>query len=425
MSGAFAHQGSTRRFIGWALALLAVVVAVAIARPGPVGTLVAVAIAVMLLAGMFRQFRVAWARNRSGEDDRRALREQLEAARAEQQKISADLGLLGNYGNLLLGSTDLAEALQTSQQMLSQLLPECAGSIYPLIDGEGLGEVTHLWGNHIGETRPQASAEDCRAMVTRKTCVSSSAHPEEACAHIQFPADGTPMSAVCIPLNAQTESLGWLYLTTPGLDGCAKMVVAQAAAKQLSQALANLKLRGNLRDLSVRDPLTGLFNRRYLQESLGREMARSKRRNLPLAVMMFDLDHFKAFNDNFGHAAGDALLVAFGRLLGNSFRSEDIACRMGGEEFILIMPEMELSVAKRRAQELLDATAALNVVHEGQTLPPITTSIGLALMPENGEKPEPLMAAADQALYLAKSSGRNRYCVAGDQPVVATAHEHQ
>src|SRR5207344_1658451 len=97
-------------------------------------------------------------------------------------------------------------------------------------------------------------------------------------------------------------------------------------------------------------------------ESLGREMARSKRRNLPLAGMMFDHDHFKAFNDNYGQATDDAVLVAFGRLLCNSFRSEDIACRLGGEEFILIMPEMELSVAQRRAQELLDATAALSVI---------------------------------------------------------------
>ena len=421
MTGAIEHQGSIARFAGWGLGLVAVVAATALIHPGPVGTAIALLATMALLAGIYRQLRLAWTRTRVGEETNQVLREQAQLARVEQQKISADLDLLGNYGNLLLGSTDLAEALQISQQMLSQLLPDCAGSIYPLIEGEGLAEVTHLWGTHVGETRIQASAEDCRAMVTRKPCLSSSERPEEACAHIQFPGDGAPMSAVCIPLNAQAESLGWLYLTMPGLEGCPKMVVALAAAKQLSQALANLKLRGNLRDLSVRDPLTGLFNRRYLQESLGREMTRSKRRNLPLAVMMFDLDHFKAFNDNFGHAAGDAVLVAFGRLLGNSFRNEDIACRLGGEEFILIMPEMELTVAKRRAQELLAATADLNIVHEGQTLPPITTSIGLAMMPQHGEKPDALMAAADQALYLAKSSGRNRCSVAGEITESATA----
>ena len=408
------RQGWTRRFLALAATLVVIVGAVAFLRPGAIGTAIAVLLAVAALAAIFRQLRGPWQLHGAAERESADLRAQLQTALAEREKISADLGLLGNYGNLLLGSTDLAEALQISQQMLSQLLPECAGSIYPLIDGEGLAEVTHLWGTHGGQTRAQASAEDCRAMATHRPSLSSSEFPADACAHIQFPANGEPMSAICIPLNAQNESLGWLYLTTPGLHGCAKMVVAEAAAKQLSQALANLKLRGNLRDLSVRDPLTGLFNRRYLQESLGREMARSKRRKLPLAVMMFDLDHFKAFNDNFGHAAGDALLVAFGRLLGSSFRSEDIACRLGGEEFILIMPEMELAVAKRRAQELLDATAALNVVHEGQTLPPITTSIGLAIMPENGEKPDALMAAADQALYGAKAAGRNRFSVAGE-----------
>jgi diguanylate cyclase (GGDEF)-like protein len=408
------HQGSTSRFVMLGLALAAVIVVIAVRRPGPVEAWIAVVLGVVLLVGIFRELMKAWAQYRASEDANVALREQLQTAHAEQEKISADLGLLGNYGNLLLGSIDLAEALQVSQQMLSRLLPDCAGSIYPLTDEEGLAEVTHLWGNHVGDTRPLASAHDCRAMTTRRPYLSSSERPDEVCPHVQLPADGSPMSAVCIPLNAQAESLGWLYLTTPGVGGCSKMVVALAAAEQLSQALANLKLRENLRDLSVRDPLTGLFNRRYLQESLGREMTRSKRRNLPLAVMMFDLDHFKAFNDNYGHAAGDAVLLAFGRLLGNSFRNEDIACRLGGEEFILIMPEMELTVAQRRAQVLLDATAALNIIHEGQTLPPITTSIGLAMMPEHGEKPDPLMAAADQALYRAKSSGRNRCCVAGE-----------
>jgi diguanylate cyclase (GGDEF)-like protein len=408
------HRGSTWRFVVLGLALVSIVLFIGLRRPAPAVAIIAVFVCLVFLAGIFHLLRQAWAQSRAARETGEALLLQLQQAHAEQEKSSADLRLLGNYGNLLLGSTDLAEALQTSQQMLSQLLPDCAGSIYPLSEGEGLAEVTHLWGTHVGETRAQASAEDCRAMATRRPYLSSSEKPEEACPHIQLPTDGTTMSAVCIPLNAQAESLGWLYLTSPGLEGCAKMIVAHAAAEQLSQALANLKLRGNLRDLSVRDPLTGLFNRRYLQESLSREMTRSKRRNLPLAVMMFDLDHFKAFNDNYGHAAGDAVLVAFGRLLGNSFRNEDIACRFGGEEFTLIMPEMDLSIAKRRAQELIDATAELSVVHEGQTLPPITTSVGVAMMPEHGEKPDALMAAADQALYVAKSSGRNRFSVVGE-----------
>jgi diguanylate cyclase (GGDEF)-like protein len=137
-------------------------------------------------------------------------------------------------------------------------------------------------------------------------------------------------------------------------------------------------------------------------------MARSKRRNLPLTVMMMDLDHFKPFNDNYGHAAGDAVLVAFSRLLHQNFRSEDIACRLGGEEFIMIMPEMGRAVAERRALEMLREAVSIQLVHEGRELPPVTVSIGLAIFPEDGQTPDALMQAADRAVYRSKADGRNR-----------------
>ena len=249
--------------------------------------------------------------------------------------------------------------------------------------------------------------------------VADDGDPTALCAHVATEGNGNgngkpvgPYSTACLPLQVQAESLGWLYLSAPGRDGIPKLPVAIAAAEQLAQALANLRLRENLRDLSVRDPLTGLFNRRYLAESLGREMARSKRRTLPLTVMMMDLDHFKAFNDNYGHDAGDAVLVAFARLLHQNFRSEDIACRLGGEEFVLIMPEMDREVAARRAGQMLDETLAIQLVHDGRELPPVTVSIGLAIFPEDGETPEAMMQLADRAVYRAKAEGRNRVCFA-------------
>jgi diguanylate cyclase (GGDEF)-like protein len=229
---------------------------------------------------------------------------------------------------------------------------------------------------------------------------------ETLCPHV-LPA-GPDFSAACIPLATQGESLGWLYLSAAGTGPMPKLKVAVAAADQLAFFLANLKLRQNLRDLSVRDPLTGLFNRRYLSESLGRELARCARRRLPLAVLAFDLDHFKAFNDNFGHPAGDAILVAFARALAGSSRNEDIACRQGGEEFVLICPEMDREVALRRAGELMQQLATMEVRYEGRRLPPLTTSIGLALFPEHGASPAELLAQADAALYEAKARGRNR-----------------
>jgi diguanylate cyclase (GGDEF)-like protein len=344
---------------------------------------------------------------------------QLLVAKAEITKLNEarelmaqELSQLSRYGNLLHGCTDLAEILQISQQLLALLLPETAGTIYPLIDGEGLAEATHLWGVHIGNTKIQAHHSDCWAVQRKRVHFSHSDAPDSVCTHIELPEGSEALSSVCIPLTAQGDSLGWLYLSTSGHGSFPKLAVATAAAEQLSLALANLKLRQHLRDLSVRDPLTSLFNRRYLTESLGREMARCKRRKLSLAVLVLDLDHFKIFNDTLGHQAGDTMLIAFARLLQSSVRNEDIACRLGGEEFILIMPEMDQEVAIRRATELLKATRELSVMHDGQVLPQITASIGIAVFPEHSSDPDQLIGSADSALYQAKHAGRDRYAIA-------------
>jgi diguanylate cyclase (GGDEF)-like protein len=382
---------------------------------------VAILIGLAAVVAFFTQRRIDAhrARAEAAETEVAALQAELAAARSSKETLAFDLAQLGNYGNQLIDSIDLAEALQTSQQALSRMLPGCAGSVYPLIDGEGLSEATHLWGVHAAETRAQATWNDCRALGTNRLHQASSADPTQLCAHVVANGHAAPFSTACIPLLVQNDSLGWITLTAPGTEGVPKLPIAVAASEQLAQALANLKLRENLRDLSVRDPLTGLFNRRYLAESLGREMARSKRRGLPLTVMMMDLDHFKAFNDNYGHSAGDAVLVAFSRLLHNNFRSEDIACRLGGEEFVMIMPEMDRAVAQRRADAMLDATTAIQLVHEGRELPPITVSIGLAIFPEDGETPDEMMRLADEAVYKAKAQGRNCVRFATEAPAGA------
>jgi diguanylate cyclase (GGDEF)-like protein len=320
--------------------------------------------------------------------------------------------LLGRFGNLLIGCTDLAEVLQVSEQMLSLLLPDSAGTIYPLIDGEGLAEATHLWGTHVGATRRQASAADCRCMRTRHPYLGSNASPDSLCPHIEPPATGESLNSACIPLTAQGDTLGWIYLSRSGSGSFPRLEIAVAAADQLALALANLKLRLSLRDLSVRDPLTSLFNRRYLSESLGRELSRARRRSLPLTVLAFDLDHFKNFNDSYGHAAGDAILVAFAHMLQANSRSEDIACRQGGEEFVLILPEMDLAMATKRASKLGELVATMQVQHEGRLLPGVTTSIGLAVFPDHGLDSRQLLDQADQALYQAKQQGRNRVAIA-------------
>jgi two-component system, cell cycle response regulator len=169
--------------------------------------------------------------------------------------------------------------------------------------------------------------------------------------------------------------------------------------------------REALREQAIRDPLTGLFNRRYLEEALARELRRAEHGNLPLSLLMMDLDHFKEFNDRHGHAAGDAVLKTLGMLLDQQTRREDVACRFGGEEFVLILPGASSEVAARRSEQIRQAIRHARVESEGQRLESATVSVGIACFPEHGTMAEALLAAADQALYRAKREGRDRVIV--------------
>lgn len=175
---------------------------------------------------------------------------------------------------------------------------------------------------------------------------------------------------------------------------------------------ANLQLR----DRAVRDALTGVHNRGYLEESLAREEARARRSGTPLGVVMIDIDHFKRFNDTYGHAAGDAVLRTVGQYVMSLTRGEDIFCRYGGEEFVLIMIDTTARAAWERAESLRAGVQALAIEHDGQAIGPITLSIGVAMIPDNARDGQSALKAADEALYRAKQGGRNRVVVSDVTP---------
>ena len=157
--------------------------------------------------------------------------------------------------------------------------------------------------------------------------------------------------------------------------------------------------------------MTGLHNRRYLEESLNREMARSARDRQPLSLFMLDVDHFKRYNDTHGHDAGDAALRELGRELRESARASDIVCRFGGEEFVVVLPNTRDAEASAWSERLMQNVRAMEVRLGSRALPSITVSIGLAVFPQHGESAESLLHAADAALYEAKRDGRDRLCV--------------
>jgi diguanylate cyclase (GGDEF)-like protein len=172
------------------------------------------------------------------------------------------------------------------------------------------------------------------------------------------------------------------------------------------------KANEELRQLSIRDSLTGLFNRRYLEETLVRELHRADREKNPVGIMMIDIDHFKYLNDLSGHDAGDALLRELGAYLRTSTRGEDIVCRYGGEEFVAVLPGATVEKTRERAEEIRRGVKDLSVYHLGKPLQKCTISIGVSGYPEHGSNSETVLKSADIALYRAKAEGRDRVIVA-------------
>jgi diguanylate cyclase (GGDEF)-like protein len=182
----------------------------------------------------------------------------------------------------------------------------------------------------------------------------------------------------------------------------------RAVNDHLMERLGEIQsLQEQLREQAIRDVLTGLFNRRYLDEVFERELARAMREGYPLTVMMLDLDHFKKLNDTYGHQAGDEVLKSLGNMLRKNARTEDIPCRYGGEEFLLVLPNMSLADARVRAEQLREKFESMHIAF-GQFSMAGTLSIGIATFPGHGRTRDELIEGADQALYAAKHNGRNR-----------------
>jgi diguanylate cyclase (GGDEF)-like protein len=231
------------------------------------------------------------------------------------------------------------------------------------------------------------------------------------CHHLATP---NPESYLCVPLIAQGEAGGLLHFSLSSTDIQAEssleeyQPLAVMIAEHIALALSNLSLRDRLRSQAIRDPLTGLFNRRYMEETLVRELRRATRQKTSVGVIMFDIDGLKPINDGHGHDAGDFVLRTLGRLMIKMFRGEDVPCRYGGDEFTLILPEASLADTWQRAEHLREAFKNLPMEHEGKTLSPITMSIGAVAFPDHGETAEELVQAGDTAAYLAKAEGGDR-----------------
>lgn len=339
------------------------------------------------------------------------------AALRESELRSQETDRITELVDLLQACQTIEEAFEVVGAALPNILSSPSGALCITSPSRDLVEVVSTWGDTLA-TEKVFSPYHCWSLRRGKIHLVKDPHSPLGCAHVTGPASGY----LCIPLAAQGETLGTIYVELPAPAGFSSQSMgpsmetisrpAGAVAERVSMALANLRLRDVLRDQSIRDPLTGLFNRRYMEATLERELRRAARDNQSLAFLMIDIDHFKMFNDTFGHHAGDILLRAVGEFLGQGIRGQDVACRFGGEEFVLILTDTSLEIAYQRAEVLREEIGCLAVQHNGQTLGKITMSVGIAAFPEHGTSSEELIRRSDTALYKAKKDGRDRIATA-------------
>jgi len=328
--------------------------------------------------------------------------------------------LLGQLGNLLQSALCEEEAYAIVAGYGQRLFPQGTGVLFATNAARNRFDAVATWGK--GPSGERTFAPDaCWALRNGQIHRVDADAPATLCPHAG-PADAEAVT-LCVPLTSRDGALALLHLRAPGAAarhpeaGPAPLTgpqhrLAVTLAEQVAVALTSLKLKELLRRQSIRDALTGLFNRRYLEESMTREVFRAHRKGTPLGVAMMDLDLFKQFNDANGHMAGDLLLRAFGEYLLSHIRGEDIACRYGGEEFALITPDATLENTVRRCEQIREGAARIVVDVGGRLLHGVTISIGVAAFPDHGDTLETLLRAADTALYAAKAAGRNRVAAA-------------
>src|SRR6185295_2998416 len=335
---------------------------------------------------------------KAAEHQAATLHDEMIALVVEMKSRDRDMNKLSRMNDLLHACATQDEAYKVIALMAGDLFVGHSGFLAMLSPRDKRLETVARWGDEPA-TASVFDVVDCWAM--RRGQPHEVANPKDGlvCRHfVDQPAAGY----LCVPLTVQGETLGLLCLIVAAADathGAVKQQIAVTMGEAIKLSLSNLRLREKLREQATLDVLTGLYNRRFLDESLARELHRAQRKKAPLCVAMLDLDHFKRFNDTFGHEAGDALLRDVGRVLREKVRKSDISCRYGGEEFVLVFPDSSIADTKVRVEEIRALIKSLEFRHDDQPLGKITLSVGVAQAHAEGSTPKEMLRAADEALY--------------------------
>lgn len=350
--------------------------------------------------------RDAIARQRAARDTQR-MNDDLARYVNALEETARESDLMTAARNELQLCVEVQQVYNTAAISFSRLLPGTSGCLYMINSSRNHVEVVSSWGDASHDDFGQP--ESCCALRSGQPRWRQPGISEIHCSHFSGTA---PERYHCRPIVAYGNTIGLLCVQCPTDEIVAHADARMDAMRQLIQitalAIATLNLRTKLENQSIRDALTGLFNRHFMQISLEREMVRARRRKQIMAVLMLDVDYFKRFNDTYGHAAGDEVLKAFAQVFKDNIRAEDIACRYGGEEFTIILPDTTVKGACDRADSIITAISDLKVRFGQQTFDGFGVSIGVAFYPGDGDTYEQLLQHADAALYDAKHNGRNQ-----------------
>ncbi|HEL9694905.1 TPA: diguanylate cyclase [Legionella pneumophila] len=332
--------------------------------------------------------------------------EKLANGMKELQEKNEQITLLVEMSDIMLACGSQEELSEVMAKYSQRLLQFSSGYLFIMHPSKNYLEKAASWGNpHPHDLT--FTPEQCWAIRLGRIHYAGSSRIELMCSHMMF--DEQPeLSLLCVPLMAQNDIYGLLYLEVGLKFDENQQLLITAFAELTALALANIRLRENLRYQSIRDPLTGLYNRRYLEDFLFKQLHQAERTKASFAILMLDLDHFKKINDTFGHDAGDLVLKELGQILNNDIRLGDIAARYGGEEFVLLLYDINAQAAKMKAENLRSAISNLQVKYGAQPVGQITASIGISVYPDDAKSPAEVIEAADKALYQAKNKGRNK-----------------
>lgn len=324
-----------------------------------------------------------------------------------------EMAVLAEMGHLLQACSVVDEACGIVEDHLHRLFPDMSGALY-LKDGSSRRSLVRItaWGKGVA-LEDQFGLDDCWALRNARPHQVDGGNPATTCAHRSYAKTDWHL---CLPMTAQGETLGLICLQAPhdtleeiGDDGRVsedRLRFYVMIADSLALAIANLRLRETLRHQAIRDPLTGLYNRRHFDDALDRELSRAERSRQPLSLVMLDIDDFKRFNDTYGHGGGDALLEGLATLLRQRLREEDTICRFGGDEFALVLPGTSAEEAARRVDGLRKEIMASAINHPAHGAGRASISTGIAEYPRDTRDKAALINAADTALYNAKAASR-------------------